>query len=84
MPYVTLPLYPMWPLLYLLFVDYYYYINDEYPIVLNVVYCRVVMTGVCRTALSGPAPDRPGVCSCYCYIRVATKVALLLNRCTII
>ena len=69
---------------YLLFIDY-YYINEEYPIVLNVVYCRrVVMTGVCRTALSGPAPDRPGICLCYCYIRVATIVALLLNRCTII
>ena len=45
---------------------------------LNVVYCRsVVTTGECRTGLSGPAPDRPG-------IRVATIVVLLLHGCTII
>ena len=52
---------------------------------LNVVYCRrVVTTGECHTALSGPAPDRPEVWSCYCYIRVDTIVVLPLHRCTII
>ena len=52
---------------------------------LNVVYCRrVVTTGECRTALSGPAPNRPGVWSCYCYIRVATIVTLPPHRCTVL
>ena len=52
---------------------------------LNVVYCRkVVMTGECHTALSGPAPNRPGLWLCDCYIRVATIVSLPLHRCTII
>ena len=42
------------------------------------------MTGECRTALSDPAPHRPGVWPCYCYIRVETIVALPLHRCTLI
>ena len=57
------------------------YINEEYPVMLNVAYCRrVVTTGECRTALSGPAPYRSGVWSCFCYIRVATIVVLPLRR----
>ena len=38
---------------------------------LNVVYYRrVVTTGECGTAFCGPAPNRPGVWSCYCYLKL--------------
>ena len=53
------------------------YITEKYPVILNVVYCkRVVTTSEC------PAPDRPGIWSCYWYIRVASMVAFLPHRCT--